>query len=266
MDVWSKAEATSLKIDNGDQTYFVILSDVWLDEDSTLAKLEKMISGFGRNDILPSLIIFMGRFSKLEYSFGKNMSANYLAGFQRLSVMLSRHLKLLQQCELVFIPDARDPIPSSLYPLPALPEIFTSKIRSILPNAHFTTNPCRLRYSYSTEILLFKYDLIKKLGTHSIFPYPVTDEKSIRQVAAETILAQGTLLPFSNQQQAIAIGRESMLRFLPPPSLVVIGDTTQQYALTVEGMPVINPGSFSETRGNFIIYYPRSGDCELSSL
>jgi hypothetical protein len=47
---------------------------------------------------------------------------------------------------------------------------------------------------------------------------------------------------------------------------MIIGDTTQQYAHTIEGMSVMNTGSFSETRGEFIIYYPRSGDCELSSL
>ena len=32
MDIWRHADVTGLKRDHGDDSYFVILSDVWLDQ------------------------------------------------------------------------------------------------------------------------------------------------------------------------------------------------------------------------------------------
>jgi DNA polymerase epsilon subunit 2 len=226
-----------------------------------------MINGFASHDVLPSIMIMMGRFAKNVNAIGhQDSQKSYLEGFQKLSVMLNRHLRLLYECEFLFLPDYHDPtFTSSILPMTPLLDVCSAKIRAMIPNAHFSTNPCRIRYGFQSDILLFRYDLVKKFGTHTLFPFP-KDRDDLRELVVHTILSQTTLIPFSMQQQPVFHTKDSALRLLPPPSLIVIGDKTRQYAHVVDNVSVVNPGSFSDSSGTFILFYPRSGECELSSL
>lgn len=41
---------------------FVILSDVWLDDEMTMRKLEVVLDGYENMEVVPSLFVFMGKF------------------------------------------------------------------------------------------------------------------------------------------------------------------------------------------------------------
>jgi DNA polymerase epsilon subunit 2 len=56
------------------------------------------------------------------------------------------HVHEQEESRLVFVPGLGDPGPGALLPRPPLPECLTAALRQRLPNAVFTSNPCRIRH------------------------------------------------------------------------------------------------------------------------
>lgn len=46
----------------------------------------------------------------------------------------------------MFVPGLGDPGPGAILPRPPLPDSLTADLRQQLPNAIFTSNPCRIRH------------------------------------------------------------------------------------------------------------------------
>jgi hypothetical protein len=64
--------------------------------------------------------------------------------------------------QFVFVPGPADPMETDVLPKPPIPRSFTKKIRDRIPNATFTSNPCRIRYC-TQDIVIFREDLLAKL-------------------------------------------------------------------------------------------------------
>ena len=46
---------------------FVVLSDVWLDRESTFARLRAVFEGFDSLDVIPSMFVLMGDFASMPF-------------------------------------------------------------------------------------------------------------------------------------------------------------------------------------------------------
>ena len=57
----------------------------------------------------------------------------------------------------------------NILPRRPLPKSCTTRLLSRVSNAHFGTNPCRLRYC-SQEIVLFREDIVNKMRRNCIIP------------------------------------------------------------------------------------------------
>lgn len=56
----------------------------------------------------------------------------------------------------VFVPGPDDPSPGPVLPQAPLPSYFSAQLQEQLPNAVFTSNPCRIRYR-AQEIVVFRW-------------------------------------------------------------------------------------------------------------
>ena len=71
-------------------------------------------------------------------------------------------LSFQEHSKLVFVPGPNDPGPAAVFPRPPLPALLTQKLREMLPNAVFASNPCRIQY-YTQEVVIFRDDLQKRM-------------------------------------------------------------------------------------------------------
>jgi hypothetical protein len=56
----------------------------------------------------------------------------------------------------VFVPGPDDPSPGPVLPQAPLPSYFSAQLQEQLPNAVFTSNPCRIQYR-AQEIVVFRW-------------------------------------------------------------------------------------------------------------
>ncbi|PQM43184.1 hypothetical protein Pyn_23602 [Prunus yedoensis var. nudiflora] len=96
----------------------VILSDIWLDNEEVMGKLERVLDAFENEDFVPS-------------QFGK------------LGQMIAAHPRLKEGSCFLFIPGPDDAGPSTVLPRPSLPKYLREELQNHIPNAIFSSNPCR---------------------------------------------------------------------------------------------------------------------------
>ena len=79
---------------------FVVLSDVWLDQQRTFDRLEKMFDACDAQDVIPGLIVFMGDFTSTPFGLTHCDFTAYKEGFDRLADMLEDYPRLRQEVDL----------------------------------------------------------------------------------------------------------------------------------------------------------------------
>ncbi|XP_040367084.1 DNA polymerase epsilon subunit B isoform X5 [Rosa chinensis] len=126
---------------------FVILSDIWLDSEEAMGKLERILDGYENQEVVPSLFVFMGNFSSHPCNLSFRPSSLRLQ-FGKLGQMIAAHQQLTKRSRFLFIPGPDDPGPSKVLPRCALPKYITEELQKHIPNAMFSSNPCRI---YCTE-------------------------------------------------------------------------------------------------------------------
>ncbi|KAK4804583.1 hypothetical protein SAY86_004400 [Trapa natans] len=243
---------------------FVILSDVWLDNEEVLAKLHIIMSGFENVEVVPSLFVFMGNFSSHPCNLSFNSYSSIRSQFGKLGQMIDSHPRLKEQSRFLFIPGPDDAGPSTVLPRCALPNYITDEFRKYVPNAIFSSNPCRIKF-YSQEIVFFRQDLLYRMRRSCLIP-PSTEETNdpFKHLIA-TITHQSHLCPLPLMVQPIIWNYDHSLHLYPTPDTIVLGDKSEQKAFTYAGITCFNPGSFS-TDGTFVAYRPCTREVELSAV
>lgn len=162
--------------DEARECTFVILSDIWLDDNSTFTKLEKVLKGFvENNDVFPNAFILIGNFISPSNSMNYGM---YTKGFSKLGKIWAE--TLFNKSKLVIVPGPQDPsIAKNILPKSALlskiqnafynqlPNIQGNKSSSNFPDIYFTSNPTRIRYCMK-QIVIFREDIVNKMNKYSI--------------------------------------------------------------------------------------------------
>jgi DNA polymerase epsilon subunit 2 len=138
-----------------EETMFVLLSDVHLDDPNVMVKLRMMFEGFSTLDTPPAMFVFMGNFTSSP--FGKDSSdvQDYKKCFDELAELLLEFSVLLTKSKFLFVPGPNDP-GAKVLPKSPIPSYFTSSLRDQLPphTCHFTTNPCRIKYFTQGKVVV----------------------------------------------------------------------------------------------------------------
>eukprot|EP00172_Hildenbrandia_rubra_P003702 Plantae.Rhodophyta-Hildenbrandia_rubra.ctg62229.p1 GENE.Plantae.Rhodophyta-Hildenbrandia_rubra.ctg62229~~Plantae.Rhodophyta-Hildenbrandia_rubra.ctg62229.p1 ORF type:complete len:348 (+),score=65.72 Plantae.Rhodophyta-Hildenbrandia_rubra.ctg62229:115-1044(+) len=127
------------------------------------------------------------------------------------------------------------------------------------------SNPCRIRYC-TQEVVLFREDLLHKVVRHCALPIP--EDKARGSLLLETIVHQAHLVPLPPNVRPILWAHDVALLLVPNPTLLVLGDTGEQYSYTYEKTRGLNPGCFARDY-SFAVYLPsakRAEKCSLSVL
>lgn len=237
----------------------VILSDLFLDDKKVLAKLGQLFSGF--LGVPPIAFIFMGDFSSKPYGPDKNK--RFKEGFKELSDLMLGYPALMEKSLFYFVPGPMDPGPGKVSPRPPIPSTLVSDVANRIPNAHFTSNPCRLQFC-TREIVIYRNDILNKVSRHCItFPTEGTD---MCHHFARSVLSQAHLCPLPIHSSPTYWMYDHAFRLYPPPDLVVIGDKCDPYSVELDDCFLTNPGSFSKNGFEFKVYQAHAGTVEESRI
>lgn len=243
---------------------FVILSDIWLDNEETMAKLETVLDGYEEVEVVPSLFVLMGNFCSQPFNLSYNSFSSIRSNFGKLGEMIGKHPRLKEHSRFLFVPGPDDAGPSTVLPRCALPKYITEEFQKHVPNAIFASNPCRIKF-YTQEIVFFRQDLLYRMRRSCLIP-PSTEETSepFEHLVA-TITHQSHLCPLPLTVQPIIWNYDHCLHLYPTPHTIVLGDRSEQKAFNYTGITCFNPGSFSDD-STFVVYRPCNREVELSAL
>lgn len=162
----------------------VVLSEVCLDDPTTLSALRKVLEIYAASPAPPMAFLVMGNFTSRASMTGAGMgSIEYKELFNELAVVLSDFPSLLRNSTWVFVPGDNDPWSSAFSagassPIPkqAVPELFTNRVKRAFATANseagsrekdvidgqaiWTTNPARLSlFGPTHDVAIFRDDL-----------------------------------------------------------------------------------------------------------
>lgn len=255
-----------------EDTFFVMLSDVHLDDPDTFDSLRKVFEGFA--DTPPQLFVLIGNFSRKPFALSSgNNSAEFISPrefgdlFEDLAELLLEVAPslLTEKTRWVFVPGPRDPSlsPQQALPRPSIPADIARRFTDLLPSdarVTFTTNPCRILF-YNHELCIFRNDSMSQMRRNCVLNTKTgTDEHLVR-----TLCTQAHLCPVIDSRPFYLPYCESSLRLFPLPHLVVMADNYDQYQWNNDGCVVMNPGSFSSD-GSFVVYLPAQEKIEFSRV
>ncbi|ESQ50132.1 hypothetical protein EUTSA_v10001961mg [Eutrema salsugineum] len=243
---------------------FVILSDIWLDDEEVLEKLEKVLDGFESVEIVPSLFVFMGNFCSRPCNLSFGSYSSLRQQFGKLGRMIGDHPRLKENSRFLFIPGPDDAGPSTVLPRCGLPKYLTKEIQDVIPNAIFSSNPCRVKF-YNQEIVFFRKDLLYQMRRSCLITPCSEETDDPFQHLVYTITHQSHLCPLPLMVQPIIWNYDHSLRLYPTPHTIVLGDKSEQKVCKFGGTTCFNPGSFS-TDSKFVAYRPSTQEVELSAL
>nr|XP_027192285.1 DNA polymerase epsilon subunit B-like isoform X1 [Cicer arietinum]XP_027192286.1 DNA polymerase epsilon subunit B-like isoform X1 [Cicer arietinum] len=243
---------------------FVILSEIWLDKEEALGKLEIVLDGFESVEVVPSLFVFMGNFCSKPCNLANSDYSSLRLQFGKLGQIIAARPRLKENSRFLFIPGPDDAGPSTALPRCALPKYLTEELQKYIPEAIFSSNPCRVKF-YTQEVVFFRQDLLYRMRRSCLMPPSVTETADPFQHFVATITHQSHLCPLPLTVQPIIWNYDHCLHLYPTRHTIVLGDRSPQKAFKYTGITCFNTGSFSED-STFVAYRPCSQEVELSSL
>ncbi|KAJ4713627.1 DNA polymerase epsilon subunit [Melia azedarach] len=243
---------------------FVILSDIWLDNEEAMGKLEIVLNGFESVEVVPSLFVFMGNFCSRPCNLSFHSFSSLRLQFGKLGQMIAAHSRLKEHSRFLFIPGPDDAGPSTVLPRCALPKYLTEELQKYIPNAIFSSNPCRIKF-YTQEIVFFRQDLLYRMRRACLIPPSTEETDDPFEHLVATIIHQSHLCPLPLMVQPIIWNYDHSLHLYPTPHTIVLGDKSEQKAFKYTGITCFNPGSFSSD-STFVAYRPCTQEVEFSAL
>ncbi|XP_029650945.1 DNA polymerase epsilon subunit 2-like [Octopus sinensis] len=246
-----------LEVEN-QESMFVFLSDVWLDEPKVVDKLKVLFSGYSEHP--PVAFVFCGNFTSLCHQ--ANHTKILRESFIELCDIICKYQNLKDCCRFIFVPGPLDPGPTNILPRPAIPNSITEYFRKKIPHAIFTSNPCRIQYC-TQEIVVFREDIVTKL-CRSCIRFPTSGD--VPTHFAKTIVSQGHLCPLPLHVCPVYWAYDCGLQLYPLPDLLVCAGKYDGFTVNSLDCIITNPGSFSRSNFSFKVYIPSTKQMENSKI
>lgn len=254
----SSVKLSAMMNENQD-SMFVLISDVHLDDPRVMEKLATIFMGYV--DAPPTAFVFMGNFSSKPYGPQKNQKLR--ENFKALGDLILGHPDLVGKSQFLFVPGPQDPSQANVLPRPPLPPAVVGGVSERVPGAHFCSNPARIQFC-TREMVVFSEDLMSRFCRNSIrFP---TKSGNLPAHFVKTLLAQAHLCPLPLHVRPVYWQYDHALWLYPLPDLVVLGDKCDPFTETLSDCTVSNVGSFVKNGFEFKVYLPFSNTIEDSKV
>ncbi|ORX58322.1 hypothetical protein DM01DRAFT_254213 [Hesseltinella vesiculosa] len=248
-----------LEEERNDNIFFIVVSDVFLDQPKTMQALRRILDKYEHENI-PLAFILIGNFASgsmvnagmnIQDYQGKSKSDNLYA----LGELIGDFPTIASQTHFVVVPGPRDPWGGELLPQTPIPELFTRRLRQKIRHITFASNPCRIRY-LSQDLLVFREDILNRLWRNTLLHPNTQAEPQPSLHLVKTIINQGHLCPLPLAVRPIYWSHDHALRLYPLPHTLIMADHSEKYAVNYEGTHSLNPGSFSSSDFIYSIYHP----------
>ncbi|GMP71044.1 hypothetical protein CsSME_00029611 [Camellia sinensis var. sinensis] len=200
---------------------FVILSDIWLDNEETMGKLETILDGYENVEVVPSLFVFMGNFCTHPCNLSFNSFSSLRLQFGKFGQMIGARQRLKEHSRFLLIPGPDDAGPSTVLPRCALPKYVTEEFQKHIPNAIFASNPCRVKFC-TQEIVFFRQDLLYRMRRSCLMPPSTEETTDPFEHLVATITHQSHLCPLPLTVQPIIWNYDHCLHLYPIPHTVLL--------------------------------------------
>lgn len=247
---------------------FVVLSDVHLDDEVVIEKLQKMFEGYASMTPPPAMFIFLGNFLSMPFGYGNGQmdGAGFIKCLSDLADLICNFPVLLTESQFLFVPGPNDPGSAQVLPRPPIPNYYTQQFVEKLKAAEetakatFTTNPSRLLF-YTQTIVIYRKCLVEEMMCQAIVE-PNADHTHSEHVV-RTITEQAHLCPYPTQ--SLLWQYDPALRLYPLPECVIIGDEYEAFQHSYAECSVVNPSSFHKDF-NFLMYRPATRETDFSCI
>eukprot|EP00405_Crypthecodinium_cohnii_P007973 CAMPEP_0206420002 /NCGR_PEP_ID=MMETSP0324_2-20121206/538_1 /ASSEMBLY_ACC=CAM_ASM_000836 /TAXON_ID=2866 /ORGANISM="Crypthecodinium cohnii, Strain Seligo" /LENGTH=529 /DNA_ID=CAMNT_0053883713 /DNA_START=150 /DNA_END=1739 /DNA_ORIENTATION=- len=238
--------------------FFVILSEVCLDNDRVIDKLTDLFQGYEESQP-PCAYVIMGSFCSTPFVATGDGIKSYRDSFWQLKHLLlplSNHVRC--GTRFILLPGPNDPGAQTL-PQAPLPPYLTADLAQEVPNVVFATNPCRIRH-FSREMVFCRHDVMRHLRRHEVLPLRETDggpasAAHSRNESVQLIFDQAHLVPLPLEHSSILWAYDHSLRLYPLPHAVFIGGVTPPFEVGYEGARFCSVGPFCR-QAEFFAYHP----------
>lgn len=249
--------------EESDQNGMIIfVSDLWLDNAVVLDKFKMMLDGL--MDIPPIAFVLCGHF--LSFPMNESSPTAMKDGFKKLSNLITQYPDIMQSSKFIFVPGPCDLGAPRILPRKPLSTYVIEDIQKAVPNAIFTTNPCRIQYC-TKEIVVYREDIMIRMCRNTL-RFPSGEESNLANHFAKSIICQSHLAPLTLTANPVYWKHDHALRLHPTPDLIVIADHYEPYSTVYSDCHVTNPGSFPNNNFSFKTYVPATNiieDCEIPS-
>lgn len=144
----------------------VFIAELWLDMPNVLQKFKMILEGYA--DYPPIAFVLCGNF--LSFPTNVTSAQALITGFKNLVDIIARYENLKKSSKLIFVPGPHDLGSPKILPKPPLPKCIIEEVTKVIPDAIFTTNPCRIQYC-TKEIVVLREDMLTKMCRNALhFP------------------------------------------------------------------------------------------------
>ena len=253
------------------EVFFVVLSDVHLDQPHCVDKLAKLFAGFAATP--PAVMLLLGSFTSKPFVNRCGADAgnqctkdDFVRLMDKLSDLIAAHPTYHERTRFVLVPGPNDPCATGgiCYPKPGLPALFKMHMLERIGDAqlHFASNPTRL-FFHSQEMCVFRDNLLHKMLKQCASK---PEDASPTELVVRAVLDQAHLLPLPQFTSPVFFGQADALNLFPLPSVLVLAaDVNDPFFLEYCGCGVLNPGSFAAD-ASFVVYRPSSMSAEFSRV
>eukprot|EP00927_Polykrikos_kofoidii_P020363 TRINITY_DN19644_c0_g2_i1.p1 TRINITY_DN19644_c0_g2~~TRINITY_DN19644_c0_g2_i1.p1 ORF type:complete len:554 (+),score=92.68 TRINITY_DN19644_c0_g2_i1:135-1796(+) len=242
---------------------YVVLSEVTLDNDRTLEKLDDLFQGY-ESSLPPVAYVFMGNFCSSPFVHSSEGVRGYRDGFERLKIKMRSLPNHVQRgTRFIFVPGPNDPGAPTL-PRAKLSSFLTAGLAKEIPNVIMASNPCRIRH-FSRELVFFRHDVLRLLRRHEVVPLrgpegPPTPQQ-VREEVVRLLLDQAHLVPLPLEESNILWNFDHTLRLYPLPHAIFIGGVSQPFECVYQQSTFCSVGPFYRD-ASFYAYHPNKNELE----
>lgn len=196
----------------------VVVSDVWLDCQRTMGKLDQLFAGFDGIKSIPAAIVIAGPFLSQTHDQASAYGA-LLTCFSNLAIFLQKYRNLQRSTKFIFMPSLSDALGTGILPRAPIPEDVLSPLLDTGFDCYMASNPTRI-FFFSKEIVFFRSDATIKMRKAIL--HPLQNFSGLEDVDIfKTMLEQSHLSPLPSSSQLIASDFDHSLMLYPTPDMVI---------------------------------------------